>query len=75
MRSKFKGNCLGQDDVYFTHGNVVNLLVYGLDTWSRGENTDSTLVDCLFGAVNLYRNPHPDKYCYIGYGIRFDPCS
>ena len=48
------------------------LIVYKLDTWSRDLNTDFTLGDCLFGAVELTKNAGPDKYKYSGYGIRFD---
>ena len=31
-----------------------------------------TLVNCLFGAVKLTKNPDIDKYKYSGYGIGFD---
>ena len=33
------------------------------------------LKDCLFGGVKLRKNADPDKYVYIGYGIRFDSRS
>ena len=71
MVAKFKRNCLTQDNVYFTHRNVVNLFLYDLDTWSRNLNMDFTLGDCFFGAVKLAKNPDPDKYWYSGYGIRY----
>ena len=41
---KFKGICFKQDNVYFIHGNVVNLYIsYKSDTWSRDLNTDFAL--------------------------------
>ena len=76
MRAKFKGNCLAQVEVYFAHGNAVNLfVVYELDTWSGDLNTGFTLGDWLLGSVRLYKNPGPGKYGYISYGIGFDTCT
>ena len=55
--AKFKGICLIQDNISFTHRNVVNFFIfYVLDTWSRDLNTEIKLGDCLFGAVELTRN-------------------
>ena len=49
IRLKFKGSYLKQEDkAAFTPKNVVNLfIVYELDTWSQGLNTEFTLEDCL----------------------------
>ena len=61
-----------QCNLSFTPRNIVNLfIVYKLDSWSWGWNTDSTLGDCLFGAVMLAKDADPDKYLYSGYGIGF----
>lgn len=50
-KAKFKEICLKQDSVSIF---VANLYIsYKLDTWSRDVNTDFTLGDYLFGAVNL----------------------
>ena len=57
---KFKGNCLKQDKVSFTHRNIVNYC-YELDIWSRDLNTNFTLKDCLFGVVKLTKNVDPDN--------------
>ena len=48
-RLKFKGTYLTQEDkAAFTPKNVVNLfIVYKLDTWSQGLNTEFILEDCL----------------------------
>ena len=53
MSVKFQGSCLKQDKVIFIPCTVVNLLiVYELNWWSQDLNTDFTLKDYLFGAVN-----------------------
>ena len=65
MRVEFKGRCLKQNKVTFTPRNLVTLsIVYELDTWSRGLNTDFTLTGCLFGTVKLTKNSNSDKYSY-----------
>ena len=52
-----------QPKMQYTHGATVNIyIVY---------DNDSTLKNCLFGAVNLTKNAI-DKYHYSGYGIGFD---
>ena len=38
-------------------------------------NSDFTLKECYFGGVKLAKTVDPDKYVYIGYGIRFASCS
>ena len=55
---------------------MVNLLiVYELDTCSRGLNTKFTLSDCLFRAVKLTKNADSDIFRYSDYGIGFIACS
>ena len=39
---------------------------------SGSYNNDSTLKNCLFGAVTLTKNTDIDKYGYSGYGIGFN---
>ena len=71
-RVKFTGSCLKQSKISCTHGKVVNIyIVYGLGV-SSSYNNDSTLKNCLFGAVTLTKNADIDKYRYSGYGIGFD---
>ena len=68
--TKFKGNCLIQDNISFTYRNLVNLLfVYELEKRSRYLNTDFTLGDCLFGAVKLTKNADTEKFEFSGYDI------
>ena len=56
----------------YTHGKVVNIyLAYELGASSSHDN-DSTLKNCLFGAVSLTKNVDIDKYGYSGYEIGFD---
>ena len=44
-------------------------MVYELDTSSRDLNTEFTLKDCLFKAVELTKYADADKYKYSGYNI------
>lgn len=58
----------------FTYSNLGDIfVVYELDSWSRNLSIKFTRGDCLFGAVNLTKNVHSDKYWY-GYGIGYDAC-
>ena len=71
-RVKFTGSCLKQPKTSDSHEKVVNIyIVYELGA-SSSHNNDSTLKNCLFGAVTLTKNADIDKYGYSGYGIGFD---
>ena len=71
-RVKFTGSCLKQPKTPDSHEKVVNIyIVYELGA-SSSHNNDSTLKNCLFGAVTLTKNADIDKYGYSGYGIGFD---
>ena len=52
-----------------TTGNIY--IVYELSASSSHSN-NSTLTNCLFGAVTLTKNADIDKSWYFGYGIGFD---
>ena len=39
---------------------------------SSSHSSDSTIKNCLFGAVTLTKNADIEKYKYSGYGIGFD---
>ena len=68
-RVKFTGSCLKQPKTSDSHEKVVNIyIVYELGA-SSSHNNDSTLKNCLFGAVTLIENSDIDKYGYPGYGI------
>ena len=70
---KYEGNCLKQNKVFLSHGNVVNVfIVYQLDTWSHDINTYFALKYCLFRSVKLNKNTDPDKHIYSGQGIGYD---
>ena len=63
---------LKQPKISYTHEKVVNIyIVYELGA-STSHDNDSTLKQCLFGAVTLTKNADVDKYKYSGYGIGFD---
>ena len=69
---KFTGSCLKQSKVSYTHGTIVNIyIVYEMGA-SSSNISDTTLKNCLFGAVTLTKNTDIDKYKYSGYGIGFD---
>ena len=50
--------------------NVYN--VYDLDYWPKIPLRNFTLKNCLFGATNVVKNDHKEKYVYSGYRIVFD---
>ena len=55
LNLKFGGNCLINGNISVFQ-KVINLYIsYKLDPWSRDLNADFTLVNCLFGAVNLIK--------------------
>ena len=65
-----------RDNISFAHRNVVHLsIVYELGVRSIDLKLDFTPGNCLFEAMNLTKNVHPDKYRYGGEGIEFDACS
>ena len=72
IKVQFTGSCLKQPKCTFTHKKVVNIyIVYELGASSSNVN-DSTIKNCLFGAVTLTKNADIEKYKYSGYGIGFD---
>ena len=72
IRAKFTGSCLKQDKVIFNHGKVVNIyIVYEVGV-SSSSSSDTTLTNCLFGAVTLIKNTDFEKYGYSGNRIGFD---
>ena len=73
-RVEFRGSCVKQDKVTYTHGKIVNIyIVCELDVIYV--KTKPTLVNCLIGAVILTKNADINKYKYSGYGIGFDRSS
>ena len=73
IKVKFNGSVLRQSKkLSYTHSNMVNIyIVYELGA-STSNNNDTTLKNCLFGAVTLTKNTDISKYRYSGYGIGFD---
>ena len=72
IRIKFTESCLKQSKISYTHGVIVNIyIVYELSASSSHKN-DTTLKNCLFGAVALTKSNDIDKYGYSGYGIVSD---
>ena len=72
IRLEFRGSCLKQHKLQYTHGTIVSIyIVYELGASDSNDN-DTTLKNCLFGAVTLTKNTDIDKYGYSGYGTGFD---
>ena len=72
-RVKFNGSCVKQDKITFSHEKTVNIyIVYKIYLWNYVDSSDPTLVNFVFGVVNLVKNPEIDKYRYCGYGTGFD---
>ena len=56
IRLKFRGSCLKQPKISYTHGAIVNIyIVYELGA-SVSYDSNPTLENCLFGAVTSTRN-------------------
>ena len=67
MRVDFKGKCLKQDKITYTHGKGVDIYivyVYISIYW--------TMENCLFVAVSLTKNAYIDTYKCSGYKIAFN---
>ena len=73
VRVKFNKACLKQPNkLTYDYVSKVNIyIVYELGA-SSFNDSDPTLKNCLFGAVNLTKNADIVKYGYSGYGIRFN---
>ena len=73
VRVKFNKGCLKQSNkVTYDYERKVNIyIVYELGALSSNDS-DSTLKNCLFGAVTLTKNADIEKYGYSGYEIGFD---
>ena len=58
--------------ISFTYGTIVNIYI-GYELGASGSNdNDTTLKNCLFGAVTLTKTADIDKYGYSSYGIGFE---
>ena len=75
-RVEFKGSCLKQDKITYTHGKIVKIyIVYEISTnfnIIQHFHSYSTLDNCLFGAVSLAKKADVDRYKYSRYRIGFD---
>ena len=75
MNVKFSGNYFVQNKILHpNNNNVVNIyIVYKLDPISFSRNTDYTIQNALFGAIDIVENSSgSSKNEYEGYGICFD---
>ena len=70
-RIQFIRSCLRLPNFSFTHKKVNIYIVYELGA-SSSHTSDTTIKNCLFGAVTLTKNADIEKNRYSGYGIGFD---
>ena len=69
---EFNGNYFEQTKETLP-SNAVNIyIVYKLHTVISTRNTDYTIQNVLFGAIQITKNADTSKYSYKGYGICFD---
>ena len=55
------------------NNNVINIyVVYKLDPIASSRDTNFTIQNALFGAMQITKNADTSKYDYKGYGICFD---
>ena len=71
LRLKFEGSCLAQTKVTYTHKNIVNIYIVSETGATTRNSFDLKLINGLFGAVTLVKNPDINKFGYTGYGIGF----
>ena len=71
-RVEFKGDCLKQDKILFSHVEIIKIyIVYEIN---KNVNISSypMLENCLFGAVKLTKHVDINQYKYFGYGMGLD---
>ena len=69
IRVEFKGSCLKQDKITYTHGKIVNIYIVYEISKNFKISSYSTLQHYFFGAVSLTKSTDIGKYRYSGYGI------
>ena len=73
VRVKFNKGCLKQsNNLTYEYGSRVKIYIVYETGASSSNDSNSTLKNCLFGAVTLTKNADIEKYGYSGYGIGFD---
>ena len=71
-RVKFHGYCLKQEKISIDYKKIINIyIVYVIDRYVN-ISSDSTLENCLFGAVKVTKHVDIDLYKYSGYVIGYD---
>ena len=74
MHVYLQGNHFQQNNVIIpNNNNVTNIyVVYKLDPISSTRNSDYTIQNALFGAMEITKNTDTSKYKYKGYDLCFD---
>ena len=72
LKVGFSGSCLKQNAITYKHGRLVNIYIdYEINKNDNTTSSDTTLENCLFGAVTLTKNADIDKCKYSGCGVGF----
>ena len=66
------GNYLHQDIRAIPNNVIYIYCVYELDPIDFSRNSEFTIQNALFGAIEITKNANTSKYKYKGYGICFD---
>ena len=75
LNVRFSENLLKQSKIHYNHDKVLNIYIpYELRNRSNN-NPDTTLENCLFGAVKITKDVNTSKYNCNGYGIGFNAGS
>ena len=68
-----QNNVLTLNNDHVINNNVINIyIVYKLDPIASIRDTNFTIQNALFGAMQITKNADTSKYYYKGYGICFD---
>ena len=71
-----QNNVLTLNNVHVINKNVINIyIVYKLDPIASSRETNFTIQNALFGAMQITKNTDTSKYDNKGYGICFDEGS
>ena len=71
-----QNNVLTLNNDHVINKNVINIyLVYTLDPIASSRDTTFTILNALFGAMQITKNTDTSKYDYKGFGICFDERS
>ena len=72
IRIKFDNNPLTVEKSNYLTKTVNVYIACDSDAWARNPTNNFKFKNCLFGATNIVKNSHKEKYVYSRYEITFD---